>query len=301
MKLIRITIMLVLGLNAMLYAKGAGSTALATLTQPVTAKSAALAEAYTAVSGDIASLHYNPAGLSELRGLNVTAMYQQGLAEDDFASLLLGQEFGFGTLALGVVYYDTGKIDMFDLQGTKISKTGQQDIIASLGTGIPLLEHRLGLGIAVKGISSEIFGETGSTFAVDCGVQYRNLVENLDIGLSALNLGSGIEYVAEKEDLPSRIQPGMTYRLTFDEHHLTASLDAAHLINEEDTLALIGLEYVYDQLFALRSGFRSGDSDDESNVRLGVGFMWKNYAVDYAIGITDNLDNPHFISVNMKF
>ena len=53
---------------SVLFAKGAGTSGGLTLLEPFGARTAALGEAFTAVSNDIAAFGYNPASFTRLRG-----------------------------------------------------------------------------------------------------------------------------------------------------------------------------------------------------------------------------------------
>ncbi|MFH1378757.1 MAG: PorV/PorQ family protein [bacterium] len=283
------------------FAKGAGSSAGENLLRPVSAKSAAMAHAHTALSGDALSLHNNPAGLASLKNLEILTMYQKGLDEDNFASVVLGKNFSFGTCGASIQYYDTGKIELYDLNGNKINKTGQKDIIANVGIGIPVFEN-FSAGLNAKTISSEIFGNNASAFAVDAGIQYAGQV---NIGLAMQNFGSELTYISAGDPLPKKITLGASYTKELTDHSITAALDLPYYLNEEETLGLIGIEYSYNHLFAVRAGYRANlsdsSTDDEGAITGGIGFNWNNYSLDYAISITEDLSNPHYISAGMKF
>lgn len=286
------------------YAEGAGSSACLTLLQPISAKTAGVGEAYTAVSGEVVSLHYNPAGLASMKNLEIATMFQKGLDEDNFASLVCGKNLSFGTVAASIQYYDTGKIEMFDTNGVEISKVGQKDIILNVGAGIPIGE-KLSAGANVKAISSEIFGEKASAFAMDMGAQYKELLSNIDFGITLRNAGTKLTYVDEGEKLPMNARLGAAYTKEIGGSRLQGTVDFPYYINEKETLGLLGIEYILNNLIAFRGGYRmnlsNSSSDDEQNINAGIGFMWSSFSIDYAIGLTDDLDNPHHISVNMRF
>lgn len=287
------------------YAKGAGTTAGGTLLEPVSAKVAGMGEAYTAVSGEVASMHYNPAGIATLKNMEMSAMFQKGLDEDNIASILFGKNFPFGVLGISVLYYDTGKIEMFDTLGNEISKTGQKDMIVTISGARSLSNGKINAGVNVKAVSSEIFGEKATAFAVDLGTQYKEIIENIDVGLAVRNLGTELTYIDEGENLPMNIAIGALYTKAIDSNILKGSLDIPYYVNEEEILCLLGVEFTYNNSIAFRGGYRQNfsdsSSDDEQSLNFGVGFIWKNYSIDYAIGLTDNLSNPHHISINIKF
>ncbi|MBA7532250.1 hypothetical protein ES705_24476 [subsurface metagenome] len=286
------------------FAKGAGSSAGTTLTQPVSAKAAAMAEACSSLSGEVLCLHYNPAGLSTLKKQEVLFMYQSGLGKDSLATLIYGRRFPFATLGGSILYYDTGKIELVDLAGEAINKTGQRDIIFTVGAAMPTYGGKIPVGLNLKIISSQIFGESASAFAIDFGGQYKGLVEGVDIGLSFQNLGTKLKYISEGESLPFTIRLGGSYRKNFTEHTLTGSLDLPYYLNEKEILALLGAEYRYKSLLSFRAGYRlnmSNSSGEAESFNLGLGITWENYSLDYAIGITKNLSLPHRISIQAKF
>ncbi len=59
-----------------LWARGAGTSGAIALEEPLGARACGLAEAYTAVEGEINVLHYNPAGLISLPGRQASFSYQ---------------------------------------------------------------------------------------------------------------------------------------------------------------------------------------------------------------------------------
>ncbi len=130
---IQIIGLICLSSQAMVLAKGIGSSAGVTLLQPVSAKVSGLGEACASLSGEVFNLHYNPAGLAELKKQAVSLMYQKGLAEDNFTTLTYGKKFTLGTLGVSVLYYDTGEIEMYNTDGVLITEVGQKDMVFSIG------------------------------------------------------------------------------------------------------------------------------------------------------------------------
>ena len=291
--------------NSSLFAKGAGSSSGITLLQPVSAKAVGLAEACSAISGEVLTLHYNPSGLATLKGQEISLMYQRGLDEDSFASILYSKQFPFATLGASVLYYNTGKVELYDLSWEKISKVGQRDIIITVGAAREISKFSLGLNFKV--ISSQIFGERAAAFAMDFGSQYKGLIKNFNIGLSLQNFGTKLEYLSKGESLPLTIRFGTRYKKNFTNHAFLCSIDFPYYINDEEILFLFGVEYTYKKLLSFRGGYRLNlmnlrdSSREDEPINCGIGITWKNYSLDYAIGITKNLDLPHRLSIGAKF
>lgn len=285
------------------FAKGAGSSAIATLTQPVSARAAGMAEACSSLSGEVLCLHYNPAGLSSLERQEVLFMYQRGLDKDNFATLIYGRKFPFAALGASILYYDTGKIELINLTGTTIRKTGQRDIIFTIGGAMSAYGEKIPLGLNLKIISSQVFGESATGVAVDFGAQYKGLIKGVDVGLCFQNLGTKLKYISEGESLPFTIRPGGSYKKNFGNGTLTGSIDFPYYLNEKEILALLGVEYGYRNLLSFRAGYRlnmSGSSREAEKFNLGFGISWENYSLDYAIGIARDFSLPHRISIQAR-
>jgi hypothetical protein len=283
-------------------AKGIGTSAVATLTQPVSAKVAAMGEAYTAIPGDVAGMHYNPASIAFLKNTAVSMMYERGMAEDTNGSLLFGTHLRSFSIAASALYYTTGKIELYDSEGTAINKIGQQDMIVTLGAAKQI--NRIGIGLNVKGISSQIFGEKTTAFAADLGAQYR-ITKPLTLGIAAQNMGTAIKYIDESESLPQIVRVGAAQTFGSNGSRLTVAVDMPHYIKESDTFGQLGLDYTWHSLISLRAGYKQSITDssrkDEQKISAGVGFQLGNYGVDYAMGFAENLDAPQHISLYVKF
>jgi len=261
-----------------------GTTAGVTLLQPVTAKAASMGQACSGLRGDISALNYNPAGMASFTSGELSMMYQRGFAEDNYGS-----------------NYDTGKIEMYNSSGDLITKTGQRDMIFTVGAARKIFG--LSMGVSVKHMSSEIFGNEAKVWAMDAGAQFLGFGDNLTFGLAIQNLGGKLQYLSEKESLPLTIRPGASYNMVLNAHKIMFSLDMPYYKNDKETLALMGVDYTYNAL-SLRSGYRLNlsDSDGEAeSFNFGIGFNWSTYSFSYATGLIDNLDSPHQLSFTMKF
>ena len=82
--------------SSSLHAKGIGTSGGATLMQAPGARSAALGEAFTAVTNDVTAFAYNPASLKSLRGGHASFEYQRGIAEDSYGQFIIGSPLANG-------------------------------------------------------------------------------------------------------------------------------------------------------------------------------------------------------------
>jgi len=192
----------------LLWAGGAGIPGAVVLEHPVGARASGMAEAYTAVGGEIGVLHYNPAGLISLPGREASFTYQRGLAEDSFMGLLYGQPTRLGVFAGGFFYYTVGEMELIDLDGNEWSVKGEQDF-AVVGSFARRLLDRFPIGVNLKIISSRLVeAESGTAFAIDFGSLYHPPLEGMTLGLAVRNLGTKIKFIDEGDSLPLIISVG---------------------------------------------------------------------------------------------
>ena len=229
-------------------------------------------------------------------------MYQSGFNEDNFTSIIYGMNLGSMAVGASILYYDTGDIEVYDSDGDLVSNTGQRDMVLTVGGAREAFGFPLGANIKV--VSSEVFGEKAVAFALDLGAQYRGVIENLDLGFAVQNLGTELKYIDRGDPLPFTIRPGALYKMDIRGNPLEVSLDLPYYLEEEEMLALLGVGYTYMNLITIRSGYRlnlrDASGEDES-FNVGVGFTWKSYAFDYAMGITQDLSIPHRVSIQKRF
>ena len=214
-KLIIVLVLTATVLSGSLMAAGIGTAAGTTLLQPVSAKSAGTAEACTALSGDLISLHYNPAGLAALKSQDVSMMYQLGVAGDSFASVIYGKNMSFANIGASLLYYNTGIIQVEDTNGNSLNETGQSDFILTVGGARAF--GKISAGLAAKVITSQIFGKGAAALAVDIGGQMAGKQiagGNMNYGIAIQNLGTRLTYGATPEELPLKLRFGAAYSKT---------------------------------------------------------------------------------------
>lgn len=88
-----------------------GTSGGVSLTLPVGARALGMGEAYTASSGDITGLYYNPAGISRVAGLSASAFYERWVFDDGLGGLLVGGNLGRGYVGFGLLHYSAGEVD----------------------------------------------------------------------------------------------------------------------------------------------------------------------------------------------
>lgn len=281
--------------------KGPGSTSGTTLLQPISPKAAAMAGACSSLSGEIMLIGYNPAGLANIRNFEISIMNQKGFADDNMTVLLIGKKLLNTVFTAAVIYYNTGKISIFDATGSPVKKTGQQDVVIIFGTAG--IFKKISGGFNLKFITSEIFDTSAFAFAVDLGGQY-SLSEEFNLGLVLQNIGTKLTYIDKEEDLPTNIRASITWKKPLTYRDFTISLELPYFVYDNELFILIGSEVTFDDRISIRMGYKtSADSVNRVPDKLNIGWGIKIgvFKFDHSITLTDKLQIPQRISIGFIF
>lgn len=259
------------------------------------AKYASLGEAGTAATNDVAVMNYNPAGLGTLRTGQASFMFQKGLTEDAFGRFMVGTPTRRGAMALSVGYYDAGSVELDD--GTAVRElSAQKDYMVALGFARNVGGAALGLNAKV--LRSTLVEEySANAYALDFGMQMP-MTSRLRIGLAAQNIGRGLKYVEETDRLPTNVRLGASFALRSGMNAPTILLDVPYFLNERETRPSAGLDIPIGPL-SLRAGYK--DNGESNEMSFGAGFGLGRAAVDYSLGMADQLNTAHRVSVSMRF
>ncbi len=286
-----------LGLAALSFASLEAATqteAALSLLEAPTARPAALGEALTAATDDVAAFSYNPASLATLRKGHASFLYHKGINDDAFGQFLVGRPAKKNGLGLSVGYYDGGDIEIADGNTTSVVKA-QRDLVLSLG----MARHfgRFTAGTAGKYFSSELAETDKATaLAADFGVGYR-MSSRVQFGAALQNIGTKLEFNGVGSNLPRIARVGMAMGLPFQARTLLL-LDAPYHFNQEQFYPALGIETGVGPL-AFRAGYKIVPDDDQ--ISLGAGFRMGQTELSYAFELADQLNSRHRISLGVRF
>ncbi len=176
-----------------------GTRAAEFLSIPVSPRSVALGDAYTAVASDISAIYYNPAGMAfmdkkqfqfSIVSLPAEAQYNYGAA-----AIPLGD----GQWVIGGFF---GALTMEPMEETTIllpNGTGNDVNSYSqvLGGGVAYnFSDRFSAGVVVKHIHESYWGLTAQAVAFDVGTNYHTefLGREFRLGLAVQNLGTNLTF-----------------------------------------------------------------------------------------------------------
>lgn len=302
---------------AFFLASSAGAVGSPTLRRSLSARSAAMADAYSAVAGGITSLATNPAGLAAARRPQLESTFTSGVLDDTFGFLGWAQPLPLGTLATGLSYYDGGKVDLRFAGGRTESRTAQSDFVGHLAWALPL-PGGLSAGVTAKYYRFELAQEARAAgFAGDAGVQWKTPLKGLSLGAALQNAGPGVKFEVESDPLPLTTRGGASWAWSsaapttagdpesLSELTATRFLASAEAlkVRGEEILGALGTELAMDfgpkTSIALRAGWRL--NSDYARLTIGVGMREGRFTLDYALAEKRTLGQAHYAGLGVRF
>lgn len=274
----------------------------------VGARTAALAGASVAIPGDIHAIYYNPAGLAEITNRVGSLTYLKHVLDFNSGFLGYAQKFDqLTTLGAGIHYMDYGTFDRTDPNGVKDGTFGANSFVVTASVGRQLIDGLLG-GVSVKYVRSAIDQYSADAVALDAGVIWHAFfMEDLTIGLAILNLGKATSaFIDTKEELPLKIEGGFSKKLA----HLPLLFNGGvYKYSDADFQFKIAGEFTLTEGIFLRLGYNSvgrdqrvsSDLDRVAGASIGLGFNWKNYALDYALSSLGEVGSLNRITFSASF
>ncbi len=243
--------------------------------------------------------YWNAGALAFLPGIQATVVHNESFqsVRQEYAGLT--RSFGGWTLGGSFLGTWTDNMDSYDESANYLGKFAYYAFAAGV-TGARRLSDTWGAGVTVKYVRDafDIYSASGAAF--DLGIQGREVLPRLGVGVSVLHLGSQLSYVDKSYSLPRTIQGGISYRLPVPATG-TDALVAAEVrsVVGEDTSFLTGVEYRVQQVARLRVGYRSGL--DTQDVSFGIGFHKGSLTADYAyVPFGEDLGAQHRVGLTYR-
>lgn len=293
---------------AFIYAEQ-GTTAAAFLKLDQGIRPVSLGGAFTGAADDVNAVMYNPAGLSQLKSLEITSMFSIWFAGIYYGYLAGAYNAGeIGTFGLSVVYVGTTDIPRWDAIGAYGGTFAAYDLGFNLAYGTAI-NKELSLGLTLKVFSESIDDSNALGFAADLGAIYKLPIKDLQIGMAVTNLGPKFGF-GEAFWLPIQFKVGLSYTGI---RSMMLNMDYIQPIETFGILAL-GMEYWYRDLLVVRVGFNFqgkfdlnewyenfAGPDIMGSLVLGAGIKLDIYEIDYAYRQFGVLESTHRIGFTLKF
>lgn len=281
------------------------------------ARQAGMGEAFTGLADDINCGTYNPAGYALLNYKTISASHNEWLAQSNYNFFNFAMPYGKGTWTAGITYFDQGTVKEADEQGQLTGKRlGASDFQFSLGYATrakPWFFPKMYLGFNARFIQNRLADEHRGLFLVDTGVLVPLTGPKFTLGLSVLNMGSGVQELPGDDALPpTTAKVGLGLNRIIDTESIDLSLAAdfnfrkPFLITEQDDENAFaprfnfGGEIWLKDLLALRAGYKLGY--DVEDMTFGAGFKLNDYQLDYAyVDYGDVFGATHRLTATMTF
>jgi len=246
----------------------------------VGARAMGMGGAFVAVADDVTSLHWNPAGLAHLEGIQVfgmrTSVYSvEGLSED--AALA---SYGLGTSGFGLGWMRTGAEDLYS-EDTLLAGYGTETPIDGLTAGVTLKRY------SVEAPGYEYYNDPNfdtdgdAAFAGDIGMLYRS--GRWSAGGTLRNIGEPeLQLISTTEDpdvIRTEFRLGGTYLfrdVMLMSVEWRAPADVPEYYENQYSINL-GTEVWFYDAFALRAGM------NRDRITAGLGMRTKHVELDVAL------------------
>ncbi|OGS01383.1 MAG: hypothetical protein A3G41_06125 [Elusimicrobia bacterium RIFCSPLOWO2_12_FULL_59_9] len=278
-----------------------GTTGAQFLELPVGARAIAMGSAQGATVNDATALYYNPAGLAGISGGSLALMHAAYFQEISYQYVAVAQRLGGpGTLAVGIQYLSSGKLEEIDNSGTPTGGSfTPNDLAATIGYGHSL--SNMDFGLSGKYIASKIH-DSAKTAAVDLGLRLR--LTKAAFSVSAANIGQGLRFREKQENLPTTLRGGSSVQLG----NLLLAADVI-LPRGADMIFAGGAEYAihFSDNFIVsgRAGYNrraaSSKLGGPAGLSAGGGVAMGGFSADYAWSPFGDLGDAHRISLTIKW
>ncbi len=318
-----------------------GTSSNAMLKIGIGAKPTAMGEASIALSNDLSSIYWNPAGLAQIRGSQLSAMHIEWFDDVRYEWIGFVQPISSKvTVAVDVSYLYMGAItrtiesisEEYEEDGT----FSPVDVAGRVAVSINAIKNLL-LGASLQRIQSKVSFEnvtkerisdkTSQAIAIDLGGIYTvTKVPGLTVGGCLQNIGSQTKaFITDNDPLPFALALGSAYKvqmktekktenddkdkLTSESQKATKSLPNTMTLafdlyfpNDDSINARTGIEYRFSNGISLRGGYRTGTGFDfPSGLSTGFGYDSSSYQVDYAFVPYGDLGGTHRVSFTVRF
>jgi hypothetical protein len=286
-----------------------------TLLETIDARAAALGEAGSTLTGDVSGVAFNPAVVTTLSGPQLETQFQVAPGDVRTGLVSFGRTGPRVGWSASVVALDAGTIEIVPTSGAPSTERAQQDLVGALSGGA-VLASWFRVGGTVKGLQSRLAGSySGTAVAGDAGILVDLPVEGFRLGGAVQNVGSDLTYRETGDPLPLFYRGGLSYTFTTGDDEETPATSTGlwyageHLSGSKIWLGAdavsdrwgnvtgnLGMEWTYAKLATLRLGGIVGDKS--VGFTGGIGFLVKQWRLDYSIQMVDQLTDRHRMAVS---
>jgi len=257
--------------------------------------------AFVGLADDVYSVVYNPAGLADVKGININANYQPEFGFEDISKMNFLASMDLGILTVGMNFYQVGQDGGLVMQKIGLG-VGMELKGVKLG---PLSNLRVGLELNLYMMSIEgYFSYAGEDFSNNpmvvsggVGFLFNILTDKLSIGGYLDNINSpSISFYdsGDGSEIKSNFRLGASYLVN---KYFRVSADYLFRDNLGGLVAdniFAGAEIYFYDAVALRFGF------DEGKMTIGMGVKSGMLDFNMATRVESNLTMYYQFDITVK-
>lgn len=269
------------------------------------ARATALGGAYTALADDSDALYWNPAGLARMEKRQVSLSHAELGGGNRHDYLSYAHPASRAPFAGAFTYLSYGSLDGRDALGRQTGAYNASDAAFAFGAGVKT--EWADFGASGKYLRSHIGSMEAQGVALDAGARRELPAGSGKVVLAAAlrNIGPGLKYADQRNDLPLRANFGAAYRFAAG-HSVAAEIQDGP--RGAGTEGGAGGEFKAGEGVFLRLGYTSKSAaiggsgfDAARGLTLGLGLSRGGYSLDYAAQAAGELGNTHRFTLSARF
>lgn len=305
---------LTLTLSTALFAVNddAGTTGFAPLKIIYSARANAMGQAMMGIAQNPDGIQFNPASIIRMKNSQVSSTFMNYYAGANGGAVqYIKAKDTFSAWGVMLKYLNFGSIERTEVsQNGDLIETGEsfgaQNIIAGY-TMSRFISPMIDLGGTVKVVYDQIDDKSASAVLLDLGLIHHPANPKIKVGAGIRNLGKQLSYYnSDKYDeaLPFTMAAGLSYQMS---DKLLSSFDLSKSTGES-FVAKLGVEYLLNEDFILRGGFKSNAGDGNvgggwgwtSGLSVGAAWNWRNVRLNYGLSSTGDLGMVNQLTIDLN-
>jgi hypothetical protein len=333
---------IIAGLSQYSVAQKVGTSSMQFLKVMPTARATAMGDAFATLASGADAVFWNPSGIIHANGLEIASTMTLWIFDSRQTAFAAAMPLGgdMGNIGIQLQYVDYGKMEETTVGALGFVGTGDDKrYLGFTGRTFSPYAYVLGVsyanrftdkfstGLTVKYVNESLFGsssvsvtnpttgesKTYHTYAnvllFDFGMLYNTGYRSIAIGIAVQNFGSSVQFAEEAFPAPLSFRLGASVDLLgsnalFIENQQSRVTMAYDIFQPNDYAQQmhVGLEYVFNNMFALRTGYKSNYDSEKLTYGAGIRTDLEGYGLsfDYSYaGMGDYLNNVHRISLGV--
>ncbi len=273
----------------------------------VSARATGMGSAFTGVADDATSVFWNPGGLVNVRGNEVSLNHVSWAADTKLSTAIVAfnprsipgtfafsvRSFWMDPQLVRTAFNPEGTGETFDSGTTTFGLTYARFFTDKFSAGVTL--NYLHMGLAETAVN------TGS---LDFGIMYRIGIRDLKLGMAIQHLGGKFKFDERESKLPVLFKIGASFSAFRNENQrLLVALEFQHPSDNLER-ANAGLEYGLNEMFFARVGYHLNYDTDGLSFGFGAGLPTgetNKISADYSAVDMDAMGYVHRFTISVTY